>query len=184
MRNDEGGADDRELIRGFLAGEDKAFELLMERYHARIDRLASHILGNPAAAEDIAQEVFVRAYQALPRFRGEASLYSWLYRITVNLCLNFLRRERRLTPAAPATPSPSDASTPLEVIQRHAAARRAIDALPPHYRIVVILSAVEGLTYQEISRLLGIPMGTVKSRINAGKRLLRERLLPLLGPEA
>jgi RNA polymerase sigma-70 factor (ECF subfamily) len=187
MRTDEGRAEDLELIHRFLDGEEKAFEILMEKYYPRVDRLARQILGNPAAADDIAQEVFVRAYQALPRFRGDASVYAWLYRITVNLCLNLLQRQRAQLlsdEASAAEPPSANASIQIEARRRDSLVRNAIDALPPHYRVVVILSAVEGLTYQEISSLLGIPLGTVKSRTNSGKRLLKEKLLPLLGEDA
>lgn len=178
-----GGDEDLELIHRFRSGEEKAFEVLMERYFPRIYRLASHVLGGSAAAEDIAQEVFIRAYKGRLQFRGEASLYSWLYRITVNLSLNHLSRHRSGFPAAqaPALGSPSsDATDQLELSRRDAHVRNALDALPPHYRAPVILSILEGLKYREISTLLGIPLGTVKSRINVGKHLLRERLHPLL----
>ena len=185
MLSGEGGTEDLELIRRFLGGDEKAFEILLERYYPRIYRLASHLLGNPAAAEDIAQEAFMRAYRALPRFRGDASVYAWLYRITVNLCLNFLQRAHPLPDDNSLSPPPGpDASTQLEAKQRQVMVRRAIDSLPLHYRTVVILSAVEDLTYQEISDLLGTPMGTVKSRINFGKRLLKEKLRPLLDQRA
>src|SRR5919109_5604845 len=100
MGADERGAEDHLLIQRFLAGEEAAFEGLVERYYQRIDRLAQHVVRHPMVAEDIAQEVFLRAYRAIPRFRGEASFYSWLYRIAINLCLNHLRRQaNRLSPA-------------------------------------------------------------------------------------
>lgn len=188
MRNDEKGAEDLELIHRFLRGEEKAFELLMGRYYHKIDRLACQIIGNPATAEDIVQEVFLRVYQALPRFRGESAFYSWLYRITINLCLNYLRRqpgpslaEKEMPLQTAASPDPSSL---LEARQREVLLRRAIEALPPHYRVVIILRDLEGLRYQEIAHLLGIPVGTVKSRISVGKRLLKEQLLPLLDEEA
>src|SRR5919106_1378202 len=93
MGDDEWGAEDHILIQRFLTGEEAAFERLVERYYQRIDRLAQQVVRHPMAAEDITQECFLRAYRALPRFRGEASFYSWLYRITLNLCLNYLRRQ-------------------------------------------------------------------------------------------
>lgn len=184
MRPGDKGAEDRSLIQRFLQGEDRAFELLVEKYYRRIDRLAQQVVGNPMAAEDIAQEVFLRAYRALPRFRGESSLYSWLYRITINLSLNHLRRQADLPLTEEDSvwgmaPSPSPA-TLLEERERELLVRRAIASLPPHYRIVIILRDLEGLSYQEIADLLGIPVGTVKSRINFGKRLLKEKLRPLL----
>ncbi len=184
MPHGDPGAEDRLLIQRFLQGEDKAFELLVEKYYRRIDRLAQQVVGNPMTAEDIAQEVFLRAYRALPRFRGESSLYSWLYRITINLSLNHLRRQTALPlpeeEARGAAPSPHDPGALLEERERELLVRRAIASLPPHYRIAVILRDLEGLSYQEIADLLGIPIGTVKSRLNFGKRLLKEKLRPLL----
>lgn len=156
-----------------------AFEALMDRYHARIDRLAWRIVGDAVAAEEIAQEVFVRAYRALPRFRGEASLHTWLYRITMNLCLTHLRRRgRRVVPpdVLAAAAAEADPASRVEAEQRQRLVRAAVDALPPHYRIVIVLSSVEGLAYQEIADLLEVPLGTVKSRINAAKGLLRRAL--------
>ena len=185
MRSVDDDGDDRELIERFLGGDESGFEALMDKYYARIDRLALRVVGDGAAAEEIAQEVFVRAYRALPRFRGDASIFSWLYRITVNLCLNHLHRRTRsaVPPEVAATlPDVTDPASRLESEQRRALVRRAVDALPPHYRIVIVLSGAEELSYQEIADLLGIPVGTVKSRINFAKRLLREKLLPLLGP--
>ena len=180
---DENG-DERALIERFLGGDDKAFETLMDRHYERIDRLALRLVGDGVAAAEIAQEAFVRAYRALPRFRRDASIYSWLYRITVNLCLTHLRRRTQpvvpLDAAAPASAG-ADPVSRLEAEQRQALVRDAVDALPPHYRIVIVLSSVEELPYQEIAGLLEIPVGTVKSRINSAKRLLRERLQPLLG---
>jgi RNA polymerase sigma-70 factor (ECF subfamily) len=189
MGDDERGAEDHILIQRFLAGDVGAFERLVERYYQRIDHLAQQVVRHPMAAEDIAQEVFLRAYRALPRFRGEASLYSWLYRIAINLCLNYLRRQaNRIStanePDISAFPSPADPSSLLESQERERLVRRAIGALPSHYRIAIILRDLEGLSYHEIADILGIPLGTVKSRINSGKRLLRQTLRPILDDDA
>jgi RNA polymerase sigma-70 factor (ECF subfamily) len=185
MGGDEQNADDRLLIQRFLSGEEAAFDLLAQRHYRRLDRLAQLVVGNPMAAEDITQEAFLRAYRGLPRFRGESSFYSWMYRITLNLCLNYLRRQPRVPSlAADAPPSHTDVvadpSTLLEDRERQRLIRGAIDALPPHYRVVVVLRDLEGLSYQEIADLLSIPVGTVKSRLNFGKRLLKEKLRPLI----
>ena len=184
MDSGDEGPDDHTLVQRFLGGEEAAFDRLVERYYQRLDRLAQYILRNPSAAEDITQEAFLRAYRALPRFRGEASVYAWLYRITVNLCLNYLRQQA-LRPATAAELFDASASAPdpsalVEGQERHRAVRNAIEALPPHYRIAVILRDLEGLSYQEIAELLAIPVGTVKSRLNYGKRLLQEQLRGLL----
>jgi RNA polymerase sigma-70 factor (ECF subfamily) len=185
MGDDEWRAEDQLLIGRFLAGEEPAFDRLVERYYQRIDRVAQQVVRHPMAAEDITQEVFLRAYRALPRFRGEASFYSWLYRITINLCLNHLRRQAHQVPTAEeavisGSPVVNDPAVVLEVQERERTIRQAIDALPAHYRIAIILRDLEGLSYQEVADVLGIPLGTVKSRINVGKSLLRKALHPIL----
>jgi RNA polymerase sigma-70 factor, ECF subfamily len=189
MGDDEHGAEDHILIQRFLAGEVAAFNGLVERYYQRIDRLAQQVVRNPLVAEDITQEVFLRAYRALPHFRGEASFYSWVYRITLNLCLNYLRQQahRSFTaeePDASTLSSTADPSALLETQERERLVRGAIDSLPAHYRVVIILRDLEGLSYQEIAEILGIPLGTVKSRLNFGKHLLREALQAILGEDA
>jgi RNA polymerase sigma-70 factor (ECF subfamily) len=185
MGDDERGAEDYILIQRFLAGEEVAFERLVERYYQRIDRLAQQVVRHPMAAEDITQECFLRAYRALPRFRGDASLYSWLYRITINLCLNYLRwHALQVSTAqdcdASALPAAADPAVVLEAQERERLIRSAIDTLPAHYRVAIILRDLEGLSYQEIADILSIPLGTVKSRINFGKRLLGKTLRAFL----
>jgi RNA polymerase sigma-70 factor (ECF subfamily) len=189
MGDDERGAEDHVLIQRFLAGEEAAFDRLVERYYQRIDRLAQQVVRHPMAAEDITQEVFLRAYRALSRFRGEASFYSWLYRITINLCLNYLRRQAHQMSTAPDSDASAlltvdDPSSVLEIQERERLIRSAIDTLPSHYRIAIILRDLEGLSYQEIADILGVPLGTVKSRINFGKGLLRKALRPILDDDA
>jgi len=160
----------------------------MERHYGRIDRLALRLVGDGALAAEIAQDVFMRAYRALGRFRRDASVHTWLYRITVNLCLTHLRRRARpIVPLDPGLAAADDAdpASRLEVERRRAQVRGAVDALPQHYRIPLVLCVVEGLSYQEIATLLEIPIGTVKSRINSAKRLLRTSLRSLLNaPDA
>jgi RNA polymerase sigma-70 factor (ECF subfamily) len=189
MGHDEQGAEDHILIQRFLAGEEAAFERLVERYYQRIDRLAQQVVRQPMAAEDITQECFLRAYRALPRFRGDASFYSWLYRITINLCLNYLRRQTHQVSTEQDSKgytlsSIDDPALVLETQERERLIRGAIDTLPAHYRVAIILRDLEGLSYQEIADILSIPLGTVKSRINFGKRLLRNALRPLLDDDA
>jgi len=185
MGEDERGAEDQLLIQRFRAGEVAAFDGLVERYYQRIDRLVQQVIRNPLGAEDITQEAFLRAYRALPRFRGEASFYSWLYRIALNLCLNYLRQQaNRISsvegPEASILPAVTDPSMLLEHQERERLVRGAIDALPTHYRVAIILRDLEELSYQEIADILGIPLGTVKSRINFGKHLLRQALRGIL----
>ena len=155
----------------------------MDKYYVRIGRLALRILGDSMAAEDIAQEVFLRAARGFGGFRGDASVLTWLSRIAVNLSITALHRQRAhwtfsREPVAP--PALADASAEAERRHRQAAVRAAIDSLPVNYRVVIVLSSVEEFAYHEIADMLGIPIGTVKSRINFGKQLLKEKLLTLL----
>jgi RNA polymerase sigma-70 factor (ECF subfamily) len=174
---------DGALIHRFLDGDEQAFEVLMDKYYVRIGRLALRILGDSMAAEDIAQEVFLRAARGFSGFRGDASVLTWLSRIAVNLSITALHRQRAhwtfsREPVAP--PALADASAEAERRHRQAAVRAAIDSLPVNYRVVIVLSSVEEFAYHEIADMLGIPIGTVKSRINFGKQLLKEKLLTLL----
>ena len=189
MGDEERDAEDHVLIQRCLAGEEAAFERLVERYYQRIDRLAQQVVRHPMAAEDITQECFLRAYRSLPRFRGEASFYSWLYRITINLCLNDLRRQAHQRSTAhdaevSALPTVDDPSLILETQERERLIRQAIDRLPDHYRVAIILRDLEGLSYHDIADILSIPLGTVKSRLNFAKRLLHKALRPLLDDDA
>jgi len=182
MPGTEEEGNDHALVERFLGGDAQAFEVLMARHYDRISRLAWRIVGDRTAAMEIAQETFVRAYRALPRFRGTATFGSWLYRIAVNLCFTHLRRRPGVSLPLDAIASESAAADPassFEAQRRRTTVRAAVDALPPHYRIVIVLSSVEGLSYEEIARLLGIPLGTVKSRISTAKQMLRERLRAL-----
>jgi RNA polymerase sigma-70 factor (ECF subfamily) len=180
---DDGDAD-TELIRRFLDGDERAFEALMDKYYGRVARLAARVLGNSAGAEDIAQEVFLRAARGFAGFRGDASVLTWLSRIAVNLSLTALHRQRAQSTASAeveSRPAIGDAGTEIELRQRQSRVRTAIDSLPVNYRVAIVLSSVEEFEYHEIAEMLGIPIGTVKSRISVGKQLLRDKLLPLLG---
>jgi len=183
MPNVGDGDADSELIRRFLDGDERAFEALLDKYYGRIARLAARILGNAAGAEDIAQEVFLRAARGFVGFRGDASVLTWLSRIAVNLSLTALHRQRAQSAASAeveSRPTLGDAGTEIELRQRQSTVRTAIDALPVNYRVAIVLSSVEEFEYHEIAEMLGVPIGTVKSRISVGKQLLRDKLLPLL----
>lgn len=182
MQSADEDGDDRALVERFLGGDAQAFEILMDRHYDRINRLAWRIVGDGAAAAEIAQETFVRAYRALSRFRGTAAFRSWLYRIAVNLCLTHVRRRPgSVVPldTVAAASADADPASRFEAEHRRAMVRDAVDALPAHYRIVIVLSSVEGLSYREIADLLGIPLGTVKSRINSAKQVLKTSLRAL-----
>jgi RNA polymerase sigma-70 factor (ECF subfamily) len=138
------------------------------------------MLGAPADAEEVAQEVFLRVHRALPGFRGEAALSTWLYAITSRLCLNRLkaphrrrRAEAELDVVADPAPGPG---ADLETAERDAALQRAIAALDDEARIVVVLRDVEGLSYEEIAAALELPIGTVRSRLHRARTALKESL--------
>jgi RNA polymerase sigma-70 factor (ECF subfamily) len=181
------GNEDEELIRRFLRGEHTAFETLMRKYQRRVDRLAYHMVGDAQAAEDITQETFFKAYRSLSSFRRHSAFSAWLYRITINLALNYRRRGgSRFVPLehmhnqVQPNHSPDPART-AERAQMRVHVRKAVDALPAHYRLVIILRDLQECSYQEIAEILHIPLGTVRSRLHAGKRLLEKKLSRLIG---
>ncbi len=185
--------DDAELIRRCQAGDVAAFEPLVERYRQRVWRLAFQILRDREEAWDCAQEAFVRAYQSLPAFRGQSAFYTWLFRITVNVATDRHRARGARLRAFGAEPVPEEewartaadpgAAPDQAAIQAERRQRigRALDALPPKFRAIIMLADVEGLSYREIAQVLSCPIGTVMSRLHAARRRLRDLLGPMLG---
>ncbi|MEW6227057.1 MAG: sigma-70 family RNA polymerase sigma factor [Bacillota bacterium] len=186
------------LVRRCREGEGTAFEEMVATYYRRIWNIAFRMIGDADNADDIAQEVFVRVYRSIRRFRRRSSFTTWLYRITVNLCTDFLRRHRRqamlsldqleaenhrLTPdpvaAGQAAGTHNPSGNPLrevETTELRAELKEAILALPESYRLVIALRDIEGLSYREIASVLRCPEGTVMSRLFYAKRALREKL--------
>jgi RNA polymerase sigma-70 factor (ECF subfamily) len=163
-------------------GDRQAFEELVITYQHRLFAVAARMLGSRAEAEEIAQETFLRAHRALPDFRGDARLGTWLYGIASRLCLNRLASsERRLARrdddalADAVAPGP-DAAARLERSELEAALREAIAALPEERRIVVILRDIEGLSYEEIAEALQLEPGTVRSRLHRARMDLKAKL--------
>lgn len=170
------------LVARLRQDDRRAFEELVITYQHRLFGVAFRMLGNRAEAEEIAQETFLRAHRALPEFRGEARLHTWLYGIASRLCLNRLASaERRVVRgddealAAAASDEPSAAAR-LERAERDAAVREAIGALPEERRIVVVLRDLEGLSYDEIAEVLGLEPGTVRSRLHRARLDLKAKL--------
>jgi len=170
------------LVARLRQGDHRAFEELVIAYQHRVFGVALRMLGNRAEAEEIAQETFLRAHRALPEFRGDARLHTWLYAIASRLCLNRLASaDRRLVrgdddalAAAPAD-EPSAAAR-LERAELDAAVREAIAALPEERRIVVVLRDLEGLSYDEIGDVLDLEPGTVRSRLHRARLDLKAKL--------
>lgn len=170
------------LLRRCRAGDERAFAALVERYRKPVLALAFDLLGDPEEAEDAAQEVFVAVYRSLPSFRGEASFFSWLYRITVSVCGRFREKRSRtqVLPLEEASDLPTaEREDPWVVLakrKRQRQVRAAIASLSPPYREVVILRHFHDLSYREIAAALKIPVGTVMSRLSAARAKLRELL--------
>ena len=171
-----------QLVARLRKGDPRAFEELVIAYQHRVFGVAVRMLGSRTEAEEIAQETFLRAHRALPEFRGEARLSTWLYAIASRLCLNRLAApERRLAQAdddalAAAPSREPDAAAALERAELDGALRDAIAALPDERRIVVILRDLEGLSYEEIAEALALEPGTVRSRLHRARMDLKAKL--------
>jgi RNA polymerase sigma-70 factor (ECF subfamily) len=178
---------DEELVARSISGDADSFNELMLRWERPIYALAYRTIGREEDARDVCQETFLRAFRALPRFRGQAKFSSWLYRIALNLCRDWMRRQRR-TPVvqAPedvdlmdlaAAAEPSESIEDLVVRQETVRAiERAMAALPDEQRAAIILKEYHGLTFQEIADLVGCPLSTVKTRLYQGLVVLRREL--------
>jgi len=182
----ENAADDT-LITLFLQGEEQAYRHLVERYQERIRNLIYSIFKDRELVEDLSQEVFLKAYEALPHFRFESSFYTWIYRIAVNKSRDELRRRKiRRFLSFQALDNGVRAeldmrmSTPPQTNEYADIVSLGLKALPDHQRIVVVLKDIEGLSYEEIADVLQIEVGTVKSRLSRARGMLREVLGPLL----
>lgn len=177
--------DERDLVRRSCAGDLDAFENLVRMHQDRIYNVAYRITGNHEDANDAAQDAFVRAYQGLSRFRQGAAFSTWLYRIATNAALDLVRR--RPAPAAiELTADYPGAGDPGAEVHRREVNRRVQDAvghLPAEYRAVVVLRDLQGLAYDEIARILQVPIGTVRSRLSRGREALRAQLTDLVTAE-
>ena len=188
---------DGPLVERVKQGDTKAFEMLVVKYQRRIERLIGRMVRDVDLVPDIAQETFIRAYRALPQFRGDSAFYTWLYRIAVNTAkksLMELKRDPLVTEAPRATRDdeddtprtenePSDAATPDAVLaskQIAAAVNFAVEALSEDLRQAITLREIEGLSYEEIAELMNCPIGTVRSRIFRAREAIAARLRPLL----
>ena len=181
---------EQELIQAARSGDQKAFAALVEANQAMVYSLAYRMTGNSEDAADLAQEAFLNAWRGLARFQGQASFSTWLYRLTSNACIDFLRREKRrrslsmtvsLDDEEAGWTEPADWSQDpqreLERSERGRALARAMEQLPDHQRRALVLRELSGLSYQEIGQALDLDLGTVKSRIARARLALRKILL-------
>lgn len=161
------GADDRTLVQAFLAGRREAFDVIVAQHRRNVYHLCFRFVGNHEDASDLAQDVFVRAFKGLRHFKGDSSLGTWLYRVSVNVCLNRAAvKKPMLAPLDAAPPADPRAIDPLgRVVQGEQAevVRRAISKLPPKQRATVMLRVYQELSHEEISRVLGTSVGAVKA---------------------
>jgi RNA polymerase sigma-70 factor (ECF subfamily) len=178
---------DEELVAQSIRGDADSFNQLILRWERPIYALAYRTIGREEDARDVCQETFLRAFRALPRFRGQAKFSSWLYSIALNLCRDWIRRERR----APTIQAPEHvdllelaaAAGPSETVETFVARRdvpravkQAMARLPPEQRTAILLKEYHGLTFQEIADIVGCPLSTVKTRLYQGLAVLRREL--------
>ena len=159
--------DEKQLVAACLAGQREAFDIIVERHRRTVYQLCYRFVGNHEDASDLSQDVFVRAYKGLPRFRGQSSLGTWLYRIGVNVCLNWVNVKRPMTETIDAAPRLDPrAKDPAEELvrgERAAEVRAAIAQLPKKQRATVILRIYQELSHEEIAGILGNSVGAVKA---------------------
>jgi RNA polymerase sigma-70 factor (ECF subfamily) len=181
-----GSNDDNSLIVACRAGRTEAFGLLVQRYQDRLYPTMLRLTGSAEDALDLLQDAFLRAFEKLDKFQGESSFYTWVYRIAVNLALSGRRRRKvTLRFARPDhddsldprdESSSSDPTLPLELAERDQLIQAALDALADDHRAVVVMKEFDGLRYEEIASILGVPVGTVRSRLHRARLELRDRL--------
>ena len=192
------GDSDVQLVERAQRGDQRAFEMLVIKYQRRIERLIGRMVRDVDLVQDIAQESFIRAYRALPKFRGEAAFYTWLYRIAVNTAKKALGELKRDPLVSESTLMGSnddddetsrgqreltDGATPESLLASKEIAQTvnaAIEALSPDLRQAITLREIEGLSYEEIAEMMNCPIGTVRSRIFRAREAIALRLRPLL----
>jgi RNA polymerase sigma-70 factor (ECF subfamily) len=192
---------DLDAIEAFRAGDESAFDRLVMRHQGRIYRLACRILGHRESALDAAQESFVKAWKALPRFEGKARFSTWLTRITINQCRNELRKRgtvKHTQPLSLSEPAPGSEAPRTEMLagvepdawelargrEVQVAFERVLLDLEPEAREVLILTEVEALSYEGIAEILAVPVGTVRSRLHRARTEVRRRMAAVLEPPA
>jgi RNA polymerase sigma-70 factor (ECF subfamily) len=185
---------DQQLVERVQRGDKHAFDLLVTKYQRKLGRLISRFVRDTGEAEDVTQEAFIKAYRALPGFRGDSAFYTWLYRIGINTAKNYLLANKRRAP----TSTPFDAeeaesfedggllqevSTPENELmskQVVSVVQATLQQLPEDLRSALTLREIEGLSYEEIASVMNCPVGTVRSRIFRAREAVAEKLRPLL----
>ncbi|HET6491589.1 MAG: RNA polymerase sigma factor RpoE [Betaproteobacteria bacterium] len=186
---------DQQLVERAQRGDKQAFELLVSKYQRKLARLLSRFIRDATEVEDVTQEAFIKAYRALPTFRGDSAFYTWLYRIGINTAKNYLVAMGRRAPTTTDFDSDEaenfedgdqlrDLNTPEnELMSRQVAetVNQTLEELPEELRTAITLREIEGLSYEDIASIMNCPIGTVRSRIFRAREAIAEKLRPLLG---
>ena len=186
---------DQQLVERAQRGDKKAFELLVGKYQRKLARLLSRFIRDAAEVEDVTQEAFIKAYRALPTFRGDSAFYTWLYRIGINTAKNYLVAMGRRAPTTTEIDSEeaegfegSDQLHDLNTPENELATRQIADTvnqtlgeLPEELRTAITLREIEGLSYEDIASIMNCPIGTVRSRIFRAREAIAAKLRPMLG---
>ncbi|SES84790.1 RNA polymerase, sigma-24 subunit, RpoE [Nitrosomonas marina] len=186
---------DQQLVERVQNGDKRAFDLLVAKYQRKLTRLLSQFIRDSSEVEDVVQEAFIKAYRALPSFRGDSAFYTWLYRIGINTAKNYLVSQGRKAPTLQGIDSDEaenyeeggvlrEMHTPeSELMSKQIAqtVNQTLEELPDELRTAIILREIEGLSYEEIANIMECPIGTVRSRIFRAREAISEKLRPLLG---
>lgn len=186
---------DQQLVERVQRGDKRAFDLLVTKYQRKLGRLLSRFIRDPSEVEDVTQEAFIKAYRALPGFRGDSAFYTWLYRIGINTAKNHLVALGRRAPTSTELDAEEaenldsgeqlrDLNTPEnQMMSRQVgdAVNQTLQELPEELRMALTLREIEGLSYEEIATVMQCPVGTVRSRIFRAREAVAEKLRPLLG---
>ena len=188
---------DQQLVERVQRGDKQAFDLLVIKYQRKLARLLSQFIRDAAEVEDVAQETFIKAYRALPSFRGDSAFYTWLYRIGINTAKNFLVTQGRRAPTMTSAgfdiedaenfeegSQLREMNTPeSELMSKQIAetVNQTLQELPEELRKAITLREIEGISYEEIATIMNCPIGTVRSRIFRAREIIAEKLRPLLG---
>ncbi len=184
---------DAELVKRVQAGDKKAFDILVIKYQNKIFSIISRFISDHAEVNDVAQDAFIKAYRALPNFRGESAFYTWIYRIAINTAKNYLTARGRRPPSSDIDSQEAETYTIGGSLQEHASPESllmrdqlkkiifdTIDSLPEDLKTAITLREIEGMSYEEIAESMDCPVGTVRSRIFRARETIDEQVKPLI----
>jgi RNA polymerase sigma-70 factor (ECF subfamily) len=187
---------DQSLVERVQKGDKTAFDVLVRKYQHKVVKLISRYIKDPDEALDVSQEAFIKAYRALPNFRGDSAFYTWMYRIAINTAKNYLVAQGRRLPNVDIEAQEAEQfegastlreyATPERLLQRDEIEQTvftAIEKLPEDLKTAITLREIEGLSYEEIAEAMACPVGTVRSRIFRAREAIDKSLKPLLGNE-